>query len=644
MLWSAAVNLLRPPHELVATVLGAGTMGSQIAAHLANAGLRVFLLDIVPKDIPADAPPKARNAVAAGAIRAMLKNKRNPFMDPKLAARVTPGNLEDDLERAVAQSDLVMEAVIERLDIKRPLFERIAKAAPARAVLATNTSGLPISSIVEHLPEDARRRVVGMHFFNPPRYLHLLEIIPSAHTAPEVVEQASHFGDHVLGKGVVHCRDTPNFIGNRIGIAEMVLTNHVTFGEGYTVEEVDLLNGPLMGRPKTGSFRLGDLVGIDVAALVISNLAKALSGDPKAPNYDELHDRMVVPAPMQKMIEQGMLGDKTRKGFYRKTRDEKGKRRILSLDLSTLEYRERQEPSFPELAQVAKISDLGARVHAALRAEGRAGDFLRKVYLPLFNYAANRVGEICDTPAQIDQAMCWGYGWTLGPFALWDAAGVAWCVEQMEAMGIEPSPAARELIERGGKEARWYGGKPGAPTVFVPKVAAYHDVPTTEGALDLDAFRNDAHRIHATDTAELLDIGDGVACLAFRSKMNILDAGVIELMSTVFEHLGRAGGFRGLVVGNQGEHFSAGADARQILALAEAGKFDELAGVVATFQNVMMGLRHGPIPVVAAPHGMTLGGGCEGSMQTAAIVAHAELYMGLVEAGIGVVPASTRPM
>ncbi len=634
-----AVNFQRPPYKFVATVLGAGTMGSQIAAHLANVGMRVFLLDIVPKDVPAGAPTSARNAVAASAIKAMLKNKRNPFMDPAFASRVTPGNFDDDLERCVGQSDLVLEAVIERLDIKQALFQRVAEAARSDALLATNTSGLPITSIAEGLPEAARGRLVGMHFFNPPRYLHLLEIVPSKFTKPEVVEAASYLGDRLLGKGVVVCRDTPNFIGNRIGIAEMILTNKVTLDEGYTIEEVDFLNGPLVGRPKTGSFRLGDLVGIDVAALVIQNLAAATSGDPKDPNYDELHDLMVVPKVIETMIERGWIGDKARQGFYKKTRDEKGARKILALDLATLEYRDKQKPDFPELARIKKHPKLEKRLHDAFRAEGRGGDFLRKVYLPLFAYAARRLGEICDTPAQIDQAMRWGYGWKLGPFAMWDAVGVADSLAMMKDLGIEPPKAAVELVERAGAEARWYGGTPAGPTVFVPERGAYLEVPSIEGSLDLDAFRNDRHRIHATKSAELLDIGDGIACVEFRSKMNILDAGVVEMLATVFEHLEKAGGFRGLVIGNQGDHFSAGADAFQILMFAQQGKFKELEQVVETFQNTMMGLRHGPIPVVAAPFGMTLGGGCECSLQCAAISAGAELYMGLVEAGIGVVPA-----
>jgi len=609
-------------------------MGAQIAAHLANAGARVVLLDIVP---PGASGP-ARDAVAAGARDQLRKAKPAPFMDPAFVERVTVGNLEDDLESAVAQSDLVVEAVIERLDIKQPLFARIAAAAPAHAVLATNTSGLPIAKIAEALPEHARKRVVGMHFFNPPRYMHLLEIVPGRDTDPAVVEDLSRFCEDALGKGVVVCRDTPNFIANRIGVAATVLTFRTTFELGYTVEEVDLLNGPLVGRPRTGSFRLGDLVGIDVSALVTDNLRKATSSEPGSPEYDELHDAMVVHPVLQGMLAKGLKGDKTGQGFYKKTKGAGGTE-ILSLDFATLEYRPRIEPVFPELAEVAKISDVRARVHAAIRVEGRAGDFLRRVYLPLFAYAANRLGTVADSPAPIDDAMCWGYGWQLGPFALWDAVGLAWSVEQMRALGITPPPAVLALLERDGPQARWYGGTEQAPTVFVPTVGEHRPVPEQPGVLVLARRRAAAPPIHATKTASLIDLGDGIACLEFRSKMNTLDEGVVSLLRDAVPLLEKKGGFRGLVIGSQDDNFSAGADARQILALASAGKWDELAAAVRAFQDTLMGLRHGPMPVVAAPYGMTLGGGAECTMSCAAAVVHAELYMGLVEAGIGVVPA-----
>lgn len=634
------MSLNRPSHQLTATVLGAGTMGAQIAAHLANAGVRTHLLDIVPKDVPKDAPAKQRSAIAAGAIKTMLKGKPAPYMDKAFAAKITPGNLEDDLEAAVAKSDLVVEAVIERLDIKKPLFDRLGKAAPAHTILATNTSGLPIGDIVEDLPEDVAKRVVGMHWFNPPRYMHLLEIVPSSRTDPKVADELGDWSDRVLGKGIVPCRDTPNFIGNRIGVGEMMLTNQATFDGGYTVEEVDLLNGKLMGRPKTGSFRLGDLVGIDVAALVTSNLAKSTSGDPSADDYDELHALMVVHPKLEAMFEKGLKGDKTGQGFYKKTKDDKGKRKILSLDLETLEYRDRIEPNFPELKAVSKEKNLAKRAAAALRAEGRAGDFLRKVYLPLFNYAANRVGTICEGPKEIDDAMRWGYGWKEGPFWLWDAVGLSWSVEQMKAAGIEPSKNVLALLEKKGADATWYSQDGGTKKQWIGEQGDHVTIEPPAGMIILDQTKaGEGAIIEQNASASLIDLGDGIACFEFHSKMNSLNADIGKLLRGAQDTLEKRGDFRGLVIGNQASHFSAGADLFTVLAFAGQNKFDDLDNMVNEFQQTSMSLRHGKFPVVAAPHHMALGGGCEFSLHASAIVADAELYMGLVEAGVGLLPA-----
>ncbi|MBL9103331.1 MAG: 3-hydroxyacyl-CoA dehydrogenase/enoyl-CoA hydratase family protein [Myxococcales bacterium] len=625
------MSLTRPPHALTVTVLGAGTMGAQIAAHLANAGIRTFLLDIVPSGVPAGAPPAARNALALGALQQLLKARPPAYTDPAHAARITPGNLEDDLERAVAASDLVLEAVVERLDVKQALFARIAAAAPAHAILASNTSGIAIGEIAGQLPEAARARVVGMHFFNPPRYMNLLEVVPSRFTAPEVTDALADFSDRVLGKGVVVCRDTPNFIGNRIGTGEMILSFDATAAGNYTVEEVDLLNGPLMGRPRTGSYRLGDLVGIDVIGHVIRNLRAALSDDPASPDHDELRPRMIVPPAIESLIARKLLGDKTKSGFYRKKGAE-------ALDLQTLEYRPAQPANFPELAEIAKIKDLDKRVHAALRAPGRAGEFLRAVYLPLFNYAANRLGTICETPKEIDDAMAWGYSWQKGPFALMDAAGVAWCASQLKASGVTIAPALEDLLARQGQDARWYGGRASAPTVYVPG-AGPQAVAPPRGVIDLAARKDRVGEFLRNDTASLIDLGDGIACLEFRGKMNTLDAGAVTLLHEAIPALMQAGGFRGLVIGNQADNFCAGADLRKILADAKARDFAAIDAAVRALQTALMALRHGPLPVVVAPHGLTLGGGVEVALHGHAVVAASELYLGLVEIGVGLLPA-----
>jgi len=636
------VSLQRPPHQLVATVIGAGTMGAQIAAHLANAGIRTHLLDMVPAGTPADAPRPARNALAIGAIAALAKVQPAALMHAAFASRITPGNLEDDLERAVGESDLVLEAVVERLDVKKTLFARLAAAAPAHAVLATNTSGLPIGHIAQDLPPDARRRVVGMHFFNPPRYMHLLEVVSSKSTDPAVARELAWLGESVLGKGIVPCPDTPNFIGNRIGIAELLLTFRTTFDGRYTAEEVDLLNGKLMGRPKMGSFRLGDLVGLDVAALVIENLARSTSADPGAPNYDEMHTSMVVPSKLQAILAKGYKGDKTRQGFYKKTseRDASGRSVVATLDLETLEYRPRQEPVFPELAAVAQERDLRRRVHQALRAEGRAGDFLRAVYLPLFNYAAHRIGELSDGPKEIDDAMRWGYGWELGPFALWDAAGPAWVAEQLARMGHTLAPAATALLQGGDATARWYSGSSAAPTVFIPSAQGHRRIPEQPGTLSLAACKESGGVVQTNRAVTVVDLGDGVACLELHSRGNSLEVPVLETLATVMDTLVARGDFRALVLGNEGENFCSGADIGMLLASIRDAKWAEIETVVATLQRSMMSLRHAALPVVTAPHGRALGGGCELVLHGAASVAHAESYIGLVEIGVGLLPAA----
>jgi 3-hydroxyacyl-CoA dehydrogenase len=627
------VTLNRPPHQLRATVLGAGTMGAGIAAHLANAGIRTHLLDIVPKGVGADAPKSARSKLALSALAALPKTKPPPLMLGDFAALITAGNFEDDLAEAVGNSDIVIEAIVERLDIKQSLFSKVAAAAKPTTILASNTSGIPISDIAQALPEQMRSRFLGLHFFNPPRWMHLLEVIPSKYTAADVVEEVERFSDRTLGKGVVLCRDTPNFIGNRIGIGEMLLTFAATTAGNYTIEEVDALNGKTVGRPKTGSYRLGDMVGLDVAGHVIRNLRDALSGDPSAPNYDPLYDKMQISPPMQFLLDKGWFGDKSGQGFYKKSTDAKGKRVILSLDLNTLEYREQIEPKFPELD--ALRGSPTAKVNKALRLEGRAGEFYRNVYLPLFNYSATLTGKICDTPKQIDDAMKWGYGWAMGPFELMDAAGPAWCAEQLRASGHEVAPAIDALLAQG-EGATWYKGRRGKDQQIFDGTR-YVEVETPAGVLILEAYKGE-REIKANSSAALLDIGDGVGLLEFRSKANILDEGVVTLMSEAPQLLADKG-FVALVIGSQEDHFCRGANLLQIGMAAMQKNWAALDAAVNGLQQTVMNLRHGTMPVVVAPYGQTLGGGCEVSLHADHIQANADLFMGLVEIAVGVLPA-----
>jgi 3-hydroxyacyl-CoA dehydrogenase len=627
------VTLNRPPHQLRATVLGAGTMGAGIAAHLANAGIRTHLLDIVPKGVGADAPKSARSKLALGALAALPKAKPPALMHGDFAGLITAGNFDDDLADAVANSDIVIEAIVERLDIKQQLFTRVAAAAKATTILASNTSGIPISEIAAALPEQMRTRFLGLHFFNPPRWMHLLEVIPSKYTAADVVDDVARFSDRTLGKGVVLCRDTPNFIGNRIGIGEMLLTFSATTAGNYTIEEVDALNGKTVGRPKTGSYRLGDMVGLDVAGHVIRNLRDALSGDPSAPNYDPLYDKMQISAPMQFLLEKGWFGDKSGQGFYKKSTDANGKRAILSLDLNTLEYREQIEPKFPELD--ALRGSPVQKVNKAMRLEGRAGEFYRNVYLPLFNYSATLTGKICDTPKQIDDAMKWGYGWAMGPFELMDAAGPAWCAAQLRERGEQVAPAIEALLAQG-DGATWYKGRRGKDQQIFDGTR-YVDIETPPGVLILDAFRGD-REIKANSSAALLDIGDGIGLLEFRSKANILDEGVVTLMSEAPQLLADKG-FVALVIGSQEDHFCRGANLLQIGMAAMQKNWAALDAAVNGLQQTVMNLRHGTLPVVVAPYGQTLGGGCEVSLHADHIQANADLFMGLVEIAVGVLPA-----
>ncbi len=609
-------------------------MGAGIAAHLAAAGCKTFLLDIVPKG----ATRSARSSIAKGALKALSKSRPPALMSKAVLHRIIPGNLEDDLDASVEQSDIVIEAVVERLDVKQGLFRKVAAAARPDTVLATNTSGIPISAIAEALPSESRGQLLGLHFFNPPRWMHLLEVIPGEHTSPSITAAASDFCDRVLGKGIVPCRDTPNFIGNRIGIAEMLLSVTAAQTMDLSIEEVDFLNGPLVGRPKTGTFRLGDLVGIDILAHVIGNLRDGLSGDKHSPQFDPLYRIIEVPEFITQLIDSGRLGDKTKAGFYKKTRDEAGKKAVLSLDLKSLKYRSTQPlgEDMLSLLSMQKLMPLKERIVELLKKEGRGADFIRAVLLPLINYSAALVGQICETPQQIDDAMRWGYGWELGPFELMDCIGVGPVIEMLRARGEQPAQYLLSLEEVKGATATVYGQSQAQQTVFTPDSGEQPKV-EPKGAIFLSRLRESAV-IASNPSAALLDLGDGIACLEFRSKANILDAGVVQLMGDAPEILAQKG-YLGLVVGNQADHFCRGANLMHIAGLIAQKKWQGIETAIAELQNAVMNLRHGPLPVVVTPIGQTLGGGTEVALHANSIVAGADLFLGLVEAGVGVLPA-----
>jgi 3-hydroxyacyl-CoA dehydrogenase len=617
-------------------VLGAGTMGARIAAHLANASVPCFLLDIVPKELTraeqakglALAAPQVRNRLAQAGLDAVLKSRPAAFYLPEAARMITIGNLEDHLS-LLRDCDWIIEAVTEDRAVKRALLERVQEFRAAEAIVSSNTSGIAIASLCEGFSEESRRHFLGTHFFNPPRYLHLLEIIPTPETLPGVVDAVAHFGDLVLGKGVVLAKDTPNFIANRIGVFAHLDILRIMQEDGYTIEEIDALTGPVLGMPKSATFRTIDIVGLDVMAHVVKNLRESL------PN-DERFALFQVPDFMQQMIERGLLGDKTGKGFYKKVKGKSGdESEILTLDLATFEYRARQRATTPSLEFARAQEDLRERVKLLFQAPDRAGHFYRKFFSDIFHYAAMRVPEISDTITAIDHAMQWGFGWEMGVFELWDVVGVEHCAQDWTQQGLTAPPLVERLRTAGGKS--FYVQRDGATTCFDFASSAYHELERKPGVILLPELKARQQEIKRNAGASLIDLGDGVVCLEFHSKMNTLGADAIQMVHAGVKVLGES--FDAMVIGNQGPNFSVGANLMLVLMAIQDGEWAELHQAVRSFQNANMALKYAPKPVVAAPFGMALGGGTEMCLHSTRVRAAAESYMGLVEAGVGLVPA-----
>ena len=589
-----------------AAVLGAGTMGSRIAAHLANAGLPVVLLDIAP------------SAVAAQAIEALKKAKPAAFFDPSLAARLVPGNFEDDLA-LVADCDWVIEAVTENLAIKQSLLERVIPHLKPDAILTTNTSGIPIASIAAGMPAELRRRCFGTHFFNPPRYMRLLEVIATPETDPAAVEAVSAFADLRLGKEVVFARDTPNFIANRIGLFTMLEAVRLMQEEDLTIEDVDALTGTAIGWPRTGTFRLADLVGLDVMAHVASNFPEQLT----------------MPPFIRTMLERRWLGDKTGQGFYRKEKDAAGKEVRLALDWKTLEYRPASKPNLPSLEMAKNAERLAERIRLLLQGDPRkdkAARFHWRLLSALWSYAADCLPEIADDAASVDRAMRAGFNWEMGPFELWDAAGVRQTIERMEAA----SPVAKRLIEAGGDA--WY--RTNGRECFDPVARAWRPIPMPVGVARVANFRASNGVLRGNAGASLVDLGDGVACLELHSKKNAIGEDIVRLASeTLGADSDAVRNFAAFVIGGDADNFSVGANLMQLLLAAQEGDWDEVDRAVRGFQRMTAAIKFCPRPVVAAPFGLCLGGGVEMAIHAARRQAHAELYMGLVECGVGLLPA-----
>jgi 3-hydroxyacyl-CoA dehydrogenase len=614
-----------------AAVLGAGTMGSRIAAHLANAGVPCILLDIVPPDGKPGAPAGDRNKIVRAGLEAVKKSKPAGFFLPALAERVSIGNFDDDLARC-AEADWIIEVVAENLDIKRNLLSRVAQFRKPDAIVTTNTSGLPVHLIAEAMDEKFQQHWAGTHFFNPPRYMKLVEVIPGPKTSSDVLETLSEFCDRRLGKGVVIAKDTPNFIANRIGTFSMLNALRLMASLGMTVEEVDACTGPAVGWPKSATFRTADLVGLDVLIHVIKNIHET------APN-DESREMYKVPAQIEEMARRGWLGDKAGQGFYKKVKGE-GEKEILTLDVNTMEYRPRQKAKFASLEMGKAVEDTRERLRALVGPllEGQKGDkaqqFIWGGLSEMCLYAARRVPEISDSVVDVDHAMQWGFAWEMGPFEMMDAIGVKAFAAQIQKEGRPLPPLVEKLLASGRKG--FYESEKGKTTVFDVKSGASKPFETPPGVILLKPLKEAGREIERNSGASLIDLGDGVVCCEFHAKMNAIGA---DLMSMLHKGLKRLDSdFDAMVIANQAVNFSVGANVMLMLVAAQEQEWDELHMAVKQFQNVNLGLKYAPKPVVAAPQGMALGGGCEIGLHAAKIQAAAEAYIGLVEVGVGLIP------
>ena len=610
-------------------------MGSRIACHFANIGVQVLLLDIAPKELSAEEAakgltlesPAVRNRIVNAAFQQTLKSKPASLYQAGFAANIQVGNFEDNLS-GISDADWIMEVVVENLAIKKSIYERVEQFRQPGTLITSNTSGIPIHLMAEGRSADFQAHFCGTHFFNPPRYLRLLEIIPTPKTDASVIDFLLAYGETQLGKTTVLCKDTPAFIANRIGVYSMMQTMKVVEELGLTVEQVDKLTSKVVGRPKSGTFRLSDVVGLDTTVHVANNLHATLSND-------ESKSIFTLPSMMQKLIENKWLGDKTGQGFYKKTKDDKGKTVILSLDLQTFEYRAAQRVSFETLERSKAIDNLANRFALLLAGQDLAGEFYRKTILDGFRYASNRVPEIADDLVKIDQAICAGFGWEMGVFETWDAIGVEKANAMMAELGLTPAPWVTEMLALG--HSTFYKIEGGKRLYYDLASKSYQVIPGQEKQISLSILKP-TNTVFKNDDAHIIDLGDGIVGLEFHSKMNTMGQGVLEGLAYAIETAEKD--FRGLVIGNESnEAFSAGANLGMLYMFGIEKKFDEVNHMIATFQESMMRVRYSSIPVVVAPHTLALGGGCEINLHADKIVAHSELYMGLVEVGVGLIPA-----
>jgi len=614
-------------------VIGSGIMGSGIACHFANIGVEVLLLDIVPRELNDKEKAQGltlenkgvRNRLVNDSLKAALKSKPSPIYHQKLASRITTGNIEDDIAQ-IANADWIIEVVVERLDIKKMVFENIEKYRKPGTLITSNTSGIPIKFMSEGRSEDFQNHFCGTHFFNPARYLKLFEIIPGPKTSNEVLDFLNSYGEKFLGKTSVVAKDTPAFIGNRVGVFSIMSLFHMVKDMDLTIEEVDKLSGSVIGRPKSATFRTVDVVGLDTLVHVSNGIYD------NCPN-DESHELFKLPSFINTMIENKWFGSKTKQGFYKKTIDVNGKKEILSLDLNTLEYRTKKRAKFATLEMTKNIDNVIDRFKVLVSGKDKAGDFYRKSFAALFTYVSNRIPEISDDVYKIDDAMKAGFGWEHGPFQIWDAIGLEKGIEIMKAQGFEPAAWVNEMLASGNKS--FYSVKNGATYFYNIPSKNQEKVPGQDAFIILDNIRKTTE-VFKNSGVVIEDIGDGILNVEFQSKMNSIGGDVLAGINKAIDLAEQ--NYQGLVIGNQGPNFSVGANIGMIFMLAVEQEYDEMNMAIKYFQDTTMRLRYSGIPTVVAPHGMTLGGGCELALHADKVVAAAESYMGLVEFGVGVIP------
>ncbi|MBL3654684.1 3-hydroxyacyl-CoA dehydrogenase/enoyl-CoA hydratase family protein [Fulvivirga sediminis] len=614
-------------------VLGSGIMGSRIACHFANIGVQVLLLDIVPRELNEQEKKKGltqedkvvRNRIVQQSFDTAIKSKPAPLYDNAFASRVSLGNFDDDMEK-IKDYDWIIEVVVENLDIKKKVFDQVEKYRKPGTLITSNTSGIPIHLMLDGRSEDFQKHFCGTHFFNPPRYLKLLEVIPTPKTDPEIVDFFMNYGDLYLGKTTVLCKDTPAFIANRVGIYAILKVIDTMQKLDLNVDEVDKLTGPVIGRPKSATFRTSDVVGLDTLIKVANGLYQGL------PN-DEGREIFKLPEVVSKLEENKWLGDKTGQGFYKKTKDEKGKTQILTLDLKTLEYKPKAKASFATLEATKPIDNLKERFKALFAGKDKAGEFYRDSFYALFTYVSNRIPEIADELYKIDDAICAGFGWEVGPFSTWDAVGVKKSIEKMEEMGYKPNQWVYDMLDAGFDA--FYTVKDGLKHYYDIESKSYKAIPGAEEYIILDDIRG-SKKLWSNAGASIFDLGDGVLNIEFHSKMNTLGSEVVEGINKAIDMAEKD--YHGLVIGNQGAQFSAGANLGLIFMYAIEQEYDEVDFMIRHFQNTMMRVRYSSVPVVVAPHGLTLGGGCEMTMHSDVVQAAAETYIGLVEVGVGLIP------